>query len=144
MRTVPWGTAELQTEISSPGSNERKGFTPAFAPSFIFLCLHRARVCNGGKEDTPSLCRIYPSRPKKQLFLKATLMSSDCVHTACPLRAPWTKHGQRKLSSREESQFNYKLSYPTVGKNYLKMAPSVHLLKKQVRRQSPEGPWPGL
>lgn len=29
----------------------------------------------------------------------------------------------------EESQFNYRLPYPTAGKNYLKMIPSVYMLE---------------
>lgn len=129
-------TAEWQTHISSLASNERKGFTSAFAPSFIFLCLHRARICNGGKEYTPCLCRIYPSRPtKKQLFLKATPMSSDRLHTACLLRAP-EQNTPKENSSTEESRFNCKLPCPTVGKSTPRWLQDSRVEKTNVMRST--------
>lgn len=104
---------------------EGKRFTPK--PSLLHFSLpSQPRICNGRKEYTFFLLNL-----SNQAHQETTLPQPhrDPLHTAFLLGTPWTKYGQRRLSYMEESQFNYRLPYPTAGKNYLKMVPSVHMLE---------------
>lgn len=120
---VPQGTAELQRQISSL---REKDSHPSLH-SFIFLYLHN----QGYVMEERNIHSLFLLNLSNQAHQETTLPQphSDPLHTAFLLGTPWTKYGQRRLSYMEESQFNYRLPYPTAGKNYLKMVPSVHMLE---------------
>lgn len=119
---VPQGTAELQRQISSL---REKDSHPSLH-SFNFLCRHRRAYVMGERNALPFSAEFIQAGPTRN---SSSSTPQRPLPTPFLLRAPWTKYGQRRLSPIEESQFNYKIPCPIARENYLKMAPSVHMLE---------------
>lgn len=106
-------------QISSLVSKERKRFTPSLL-SLIFLSPQRARIYHRGKEYTPSLCLICPSRPtKKQLFLKPHTHKQWPSSYSFPSQSNLNAVMAKKTVRYRKISVHLYLSCPTVGKNYL-------------------------
>lgn len=120
---VPQGTAELQRQISSL---REKDSHPSLH-SFTFLCFHKQGYVMEERNAFPLSAEFIQAGPPRNNS-SSTTPQWPPSHTS-PSQSTLNKICQRRLSHTEESQFNYRLPYPTAGKNYLKMTLSVHMLE---------------